>query len=626
MSGQVTESLGVFVLGMHRSGTSAAARLVNLLGFSLGPDRGLLPPQEDNPTGFWESESLMQMNDRLLDALGGAWDAPPALEPGWLARPEVEALRPSAIAILQRVLIEDRWAWKDPRNCLTLPFWLTSLRARTAIVLIHRNPLEVAASLQARNGFATPLGLALWERYMRSALAAVCGRPVFITSYRRLIDDPHAWTEALAVFLRECGVYVPEPPRPEIESFVRPELRHAEFPDTALGANPLVSMQQHNLHLTLEAAAGAHRRFSAAETGPETPWVDALLAERRHGRRQERELAAAEASLVGRTAIVIVNTNGGDYLPRALAAVERQTASPDRVIVVDNGSTDGSADGLEERHPGVEVVRAGTNLGFAAANNLAARLADDCAYIALLNPDAFPEPGWLAALLHAAARHPGYSFFASRLLRDGVGRIDGTGDCIHVSGMVWSRDRDQPADFDRAAGEVFAACAAAALYRRDAFLSVGGFDESFFCFHEDSDLSFRLQLAGYRCLYVPEAAVRHVGSALTGAQSDFTLYHSFRNQIWFWVKNMPLGLLLIYLPQHLLMNALTLASYMLRRRPRVVLRAQFDAVRGLPNVIARRRETQARRLRGSLELRSALERGPLALIRESPSLRAHRRD
>ncbi len=191
--------------------------------------------------------------------------------------------------------------------------------------------------------------------------------------------------------------------------------------------------------------------------------------------------------------------------------------------------------------------------------------------------------------------------------------------------MVWSRDRDRPTSCERATGEVFAACAAAAFYRRDAFLSVGGFDESFFCFHEDSDLSFRLQLAGHRCLYVDDAVVRHIGSAHTGSTSDFTLYHSFRNQIWVWVKNMPLGLLLLYLPQHVLLNLGTLASFVPRRRARLVLRAQLDALRGLPQVLARRRETQALRRRGALELRRALERGPLALVRESPSWRARRR-
>lgn len=333
----------------------------------------------------------------------------------------------------------------------------------------------------------------------------------------------------------------------------------------------------------------------------------------------------SESAISGlaRVAVVIVNTNGGEYLDRALRALEKQSVRPARIIVVDNASTDGSADGLEHRHSGIEVVRESRNVGFAAANNLAVRMADDCDWVALLNPDAFPKTRWLEALLAAAQQNPAYSFFGSRVLRADAPELDGTGDCIHVSGMVWSRDRGQSAEFERPAGEIFAACAAAALYRRDAFLKAGGFDESFFVFHEDSDLSFRLQLNGHRCLYVPDAAVEHVGAGLTGRLSDFTLYLSFRNQVWMWSKNMPLALVLLYLPQHVLVNALNLLAFLPRGRARVVMRAQRDALRGLPRVLRERRQIQTRRATGPLEIRRRLERGISGYL-ESPSVRDRR--
>ena len=107
-----------------------------------------------------------------------------------------------------------------------------------------------------------------------------------------------------------------------------------------------------------------------------------------------------------RVGVVIVNRNAGVHLGHALVSLQRQTVAPRRIIVVDNASDDGSLDGLDARFPSVEFVRSDKNLGFAAANNLAVRICDDSAFVALLNPDAFPEPDWLETLLRAAASHP----------------------------------------------------------------------------------------------------------------------------------------------------------------------------------------------------------------------------
>jgi GT2 family glycosyltransferase len=314
---------------------------------------------------------------------------------------------------------------------------------------------------------------------------------------------------------------------------------------------------------------------------------------------------------VTRVAVVIVNLNGGELLVRALDALAAQTLAPARVIVVDNASTDGSADRLEERLPGTEVIRLRENVGFAAGNNIGVAAADDCEWVALLNPDAFPEPRWLATLLAAAEANPEFTFFGSRLLRAGAPEeLDGSGDVLHVSGMAWRRNHGDPAAGTALESEeVFSPCAAAALYLRDAFVGVGGFDEMYFCYFEDTDLSFRLRLAGHRCLYVPGAVVHHVGSAIAGVESDFTIYHSFRNLIWTWVKNTPRPLLWLYLPQHLLVNGLLLAAFAVRGRPGVILRAQRDAVRGLPRVLRERRLVQHMRRVESRELRRVMARG-----------------
>jgi GT2 family glycosyltransferase len=308
-----------------------------------------------------------------------------------------------------------------------------------------------------------------------------------------------------------------------------------------------------------------------------------------------------------RVAVVVVAHGAGPHLDRTLEALDRQTHKPARIILVDNLGD--MSEGLTPGH--VELVKPERNLGFAAGNNVAVDMADDCEWVALLNPDAFPEPHWLEKLLDAAHAHPEFSFFGSRLVMAGdAQKLDGTGDVFHTSGMAWRRDHGAPASRARAGKEVFSPCAAAALYRRDAFLEAGGFDERFFCYYEDSDLAFRLRLLGHRCLHVDDAVVHHVGSVTAGRTSDFTVYHSFRNQVWAFVKNMPAPLLWLYLPQHVLLNGLQLLGYTAAGRPRVILRAKRDALRELPRVLRERRAIQRRRRVGARAIRRSLGRGP----------------
>lgn len=317
-----------------------------------------------------------------------------------------------------------------------------------------------------------------------------------------------------------------------------------------------------------------------------------------------------------RTAVVIVNFNGGEVVERTLEALLAQSRRPERTIVVDNASSDGSAERIAATFPEVELIRLDHNAGFAGGNNIGVAAAEDCEWVALVNPDAFPEPNWLERLIYAAERRPEYSFFGSLMLRaDDPREVDGTGDAYHVGGMAWRRDNGRPlAEAHLQPGEIFSPCAAAALYRREAFLAVGGFDETMFAYYEDSDLAFRLRLLGERCFYVPEAVVHHVGFSTAGEESPFTVYYSQRNLVWAWVKNMPLPLLFVYLPQHVLVNLLNIGWYTMRGQMKPVLRSKLDALRGLPPVLRRRRELQARRVVSARELRARMEKGAGAYL------------
>jgi GT2 family glycosyltransferase len=261
---------------------------------------------------------------------------------------------------------------------------------------------------------------------------------------------------------------------------------------------------------------------------------------------------------------------------------------------VDNASTDNSLGVVENRWPEVRVIRMEKNVGFAAANNAAAHVAKG-RWLALLNPDAFPAPDWFQALLTACETHPSRYFFAScQIQADNPNLLDGTGDQYSTGGIAWRRHHGRLVDeVPQLMDEVFSACGASAFYPRDAYLSVGGFDESFFSYLEDIDLGFRLRLSGYRCLYVPQARVFHVGSASLGVNSEFAIYHSLRNLVWVYFKNMPAPYFWKFFPVHLMTSIGYSLYYAFCCCPCVSLRAAKDALLGLPSILDTRKKIQA---------------------------------
>ena len=320
----------------------------------------------------------------------------------------------------------------------------------------------------------------------------------------------------------------------------------------------------------------------------------------------------APAPGVADVTVIIINWNAGSLLRNCLEHLRRQTLQPAQVIVVDNASTDQSLDLPQEllAWGALDIQRMGSNMGFAAGNNHALKQCTS-EFVALLNPDAFAAADWLAHLRAAADQNPQAASFGSRQLSHEVPDIlDGTGDCYHASGLAWRQHhghRQSAAHLQ--ARDIFATCAAAALYRRSAVAAVHGFDESYFCYHEDVDLGFRLRLLGYTARYVPQAVVRHVGSATTGGQrSEFATYHGHRNMVWTFVKNMPGPLLWALLPLHLAANVASLVGLSLRGQGRTAVRAKWHALRSLRRVLRLRQRIQAQRVASSATIWSALNK------------------
>jgi hypothetical protein len=269
-----TRPTGVVVLGMHRSGTSVATGLINLLGVATCPKIDMIRAS-DNPTGHWESRTLQRVNDSLLRQMGRAWWYPP---PAGTAYFEVAArIRTSpeeAGAVMRRVHRARPWVWKDPRACLLVPFWREALGSGFAVVWVIRNPLEVAASLAARNGISTSLGLALWGRYNRLVHAHLGGLPVMVSRFDDVVADPVRWSADALGFLSESGLSV-HAQAVDPRRFVDTGLRHSSRTRDAVASEAPALLDLYDV--LNEQAASAWTRFAPPGLPEEDPSLEAEL-------------------------------------------------------------------------------------------------------------------------------------------------------------------------------------------------------------------------------------------------------------------------------------------------------------------------------------------------------------
>jgi GT2 family glycosyltransferase len=306
--------------------------------------------------------------------------------------------------------------------------------------------------------------------------------------------------------------------------------------------------------------------------------------------------------------IVIVNWNGKKFLLECLEGLRGQVYRAFSVILVDNGSHDGSIEVVSENYPEVNIVALQDNRGFAAANNVALRMVET-EFVALLNNDAVPDPLWLKSLIDALEEHPQAGMAASKmLLYDRREIIDRAGDGYTRAGAALLRGRGVSADCHRVREWVFGACAAAALYRMAMLRDIGFFDEDFFLLYEDVDLSFRAQLKGYKCLYIPEALVYHKGSSSIVHDSSLSVYYGHRNLEWVYIKNMPSRLLLRTIFLHILYDIAALSYFVISGRGRDFFRAKKDALRGLKRALKKRQRIQKGKVADDGYLWSLFER------------------
>ena len=320
---------------------------------------------------------------------------------------------------------------------------------------------------------------------------------------------------------------------------------------------------------------------------------------------------ASRSASEPRLTVAVTNYNGRALLAAMLDSLDAQTLAPGAILVVDDCSHDGTREYLARARPEVRLLVQPRNLGVTAAMN---RCIEESSgeLLAMFNNDIELDPRCLEQLVAALDADPRLGSVTPKML-DHAHRevLDGAGDILLWRGSATRRGHGQRdrGQFD-AAEEIFGACGGAALYRRAALEAVGPLDHSYFVYYEDVDWSFRAQLLGFRCRYVPSAVVYHHGSATLGrGLTAFNGYHQWRNSLWMLVKCVPAPLLARHAPALLYGQACNLLDAIRARMPLVWASALRDALRGLPAAFAKRRAIQRARVVSSRELDSITRLG-----------------
>jgi GT2 family glycosyltransferase len=290
--------------------------------------------------------------------------------------------------------------------------------------------------------------------------------------------------------------------------------------------------------------------------------------------------------------IIIVNTNELHHLKRCLPTVLNQKHDDYEIMIIDNASTDGSVEYVEQHFPQVRLINNTANLGYAGANNVGFANASGEVFV-VLNPDTKVEPEWLEALIGALRNDPGAGLATSKVLQmDEPDVISGCGLELHSTGLAMARGMRMNRDAFAEVEKVAAVSGAAFAIRRDVCMALGGFDEDFFIYMEDVDLSVRSRLAGYGILYVPQSVLYHDYTLRFGPRKTF---YQERNRYLMLLKSLRWGTLLLLLPALLLAELVTWGFVLLREKKHRAnkLRAYWWVVVHWKDIMQGRQQVQA---------------------------------
>lgn len=281
------------------------------------------------------------------------------------------------------------------------------------------------------------------------------------------------------------------------------------------------------------------------------------------------------------TYIVIPNWNGADVIKECLRSLESQSLAG-HIIVVDNGSHDKSVEIIKQEFPEVTLLEFPDNAGFAGGVNRGIHYAleQNADYIALFNNDAVADRDWLKQLVVEATSSPEAGIITGKLLRSGGKLLDSTGESYTIWGLPFPRGRNQPDEGQYSKAEyVFGGSGGASLYRADLFKQVGMFDEDFFAYYEDVDISFRAQMAGWKVRYMPEAKAYHSIGSTSSKMGDFARYQSAKNFLLLYARNMPRKLYLKYFVPFTLQFCRMAITSLARRKFSVFIKGTWAALK-----------------------------------------------
>jgi|GEM_PF-5816190 len=478
----IANSTAICILGMHRSGTSAVTRAVNLLGAHLGEPGKLMPATSDNPEGYWEHTEIVSLQEKILHAFLHAWHSHFPLPPAWWKHPEINPRREELAQLVRREFADyPLWAWKDPRTSLLLPLWkdvLDSLKIETRYVIVLRNPLDVAASLARRNGFDQEKSLSLWLQYTLPALfwSKNCKR--IVIHYDHFLAD---WQSCLKDIAKTLAIPWPQNEAElskAMSSFLKPGLRHNRSTLEKLTADSTVPEQVVTAYRLCSQAVDS---ASFVDTIAFTRQIDLLFAQVcdlshyksitrskmrkkqsfiRTGKQNKQWQVKKKRPLVS---IVTPSYNQGDLIEETIRSVLSQEEQEIEYIVIDGGSTDQTLEVLKKYAPKLKWVYKkyrgqadAVNEGFSVARG---------EVLGWLNPGDTYLPGGIKKAVNFLTAHPQMLMVYGNAYRTGRG------------GNIRSPYPTEPFDAQRMPKLCFI-CQPTVLIRKAAVDSVGLLDVS----------------------------------------------------------------------------------------------------------------------------------------------------
>lgn len=298
-----------------------------------------------------------------------------------------------------------------------------------------------------------------------------------------------------------------------------------------------------------------------------------------------------------KVAIVIPNWNGEDFIVDCLESLLAQSLEAE-IIVVDNGSHDRSVDIIKDKFPGVTLLEFSNNAGFAGGVNRGIKysIENTFEFVALFNNDAVADKDWIKNLVTTMESNQKTGIVTGKFMKSDKKTIDSTGEMMRINGMPHPRGRDELDAGQYNVGEqVFAATGGASLYRAKMLEHIGLFDEKFFAYLEDVDISFRAQLASWKVLYEPTAVSYHKGGATSSKLGTFTRFHTTKNFHLLFLKNMPGLLFWKYFPLAIAHSLRLAAGAAVHKQYWTHLKAYFAAVTLIPHCLRERNQIQKNR-------------------------------